>query len=143
MKNGVVTKREVFVAVREYFANGGATEVAGIDVDTILDVIDKTVEQLDKKNEASKKRAAEKRAQGDEVRAAVEAVLTAEVQTIDEIVAKVEVEGVEITRNKVIARLSQLRKAGKVDSADMKVGDRKVKGYFLTEADVATDEDAE
>lgn len=143
MKNGVVTKREVFVAVREYFANGEATEVAGIDVETILDVIDKTVEQLDKKNEASKKRAAEKRAQGDEVRAAVEAVLTAEVQTIDEIVAKVEVEGVEITRNKVIARLSQLRKAGKVDSADMKVGDRKVKGYFLTEADVATDEDAE
>lgn len=143
MKNGVVTKREVFVAIREYFANGGDAEVAGIDVDTILEVIDKTVEQLDKKNEASKKRAAEKRAQGDEVRAAVEAVLTAEVQTIDEIVAKVEVEGVEITRNKVIARLSQLRKAGKVDSADMKVGDRKVKGYFLTEADVATDEDAE
>ena len=143
-----ITKREVFEAVKDYFENGDIAVIgdadAEVDVDAVVEVMTKAIEQLDKKNEAAKKRAAEKKTQGDEVRAAVKAVITDELQTIDQIFEQVEVEGVELTRAKVTARLTQLVKLGEIAKEKVKAGDRTVMGYRLaTEADAVDAEDAE
>ena len=69
---------------------------------------------------------------------AVAAVLTAELQTVDEIVAQVE--GEEVTRAKVVARLKKLTDAGVAVKDSVKVEKSKRVAYRLADA---TDEVAE
>ena len=94
--------------------------------------IDNQVTMLDAKAEKAKARAAEKRAEGDELRATVKAVLTNEFQGIEDILPQVE--GEEITKAKIIARLTQLVKAGEVEKAKAKTEDKKeITVYKLAE----------
>ena len=87
---------------------------------------------LDAKADKAKARAAEKRAEGDELRATVKAVLTNEFQGIEDILPQVE--GEEITKAKIIARLTQLVKAGEVEKAKAKTEDKKeITVYKLAE----------
>lgn len=126
-----ITKRNYFNAISNAIAS--MDSVDGIAVADVQAFIDARIAELDKKAESAKKSAAKKRAAGDELRAQVEATLTDELQTIDAITSQIE--GEEITRAKVQARLSQLVKAGIAVKDDVEDGKRKVKGYRLAAVD--------
>jgi hypothetical protein len=122
-----LTKKDYYAALRAMVE--GIEMVGDIPADEVLAFIDKTVEQIDAKAAKAKEKAAEKKTEGDELRAAVQAVLTDELQTIDAITAQVE--GEDITKSKVTARLTQLVKADVARKEQVKDGDRKVMGYAL------------
>ena len=103
--------------------------------DDAIEFIDKQLELIASKAEKARKRAAKTKAEGDELREAVRAVLTDEFQTIDDIVAQVVEEGV--TKAKVTARLTQLVKAEMAEKDMVKTEDsRKVTAYKLASGDV-------
>ena len=135
-----ITKKEYYAAIRTMVAT--ADKVGDIPAADVLAFIDKCVDQIDAKAAKAKEKAAEKKADGDVLRAAVEAVLTDNLQTIDAITAQVDVEGV--TKAKVTARLTQLVGMGVATKEQVKDGDRKVMAYALAAAaEVDTDADAE
>jgi hypothetical protein len=95
----------------------------------MVEFIDAQMAALAAKAEKAKERAAAKKAEGDELRAVVKACLTDEFQAIDDIVAKIE--GEDVTKAKVTARLTQLVKTEEAVKEQVKVGDRKVMAYKL------------
>ena len=98
--------------------------------DEAVEFIDKQLELIASKAEKAKERAAKTKAEGDELRESVRAVLTEEFQTIDDIVAQVAEEGV--TKAKVTARLTQLVKTEMAEKDQVKADDgRKVMAYRL------------
>ena len=99
-----ITKRDNFNAIIEVLTDAGRDDLAK--------VIEHEIELLDNKAAKAKENAAKKKTEGDELTAAVEAVLTDELTTIADITAKVEFEG-EITQAKVQYRLNQLVKNDK------------------------------
>lgn len=102
------TKREFYEMIKEIVAED----------ETLVAFCEKEIAAIDAKAEKAKERAAAKRAEGDALREAVQAVLTNEFQTIDEITGKVE--GEEVTKAKVTARLTQLVKAEIAEKTDVK-----------------------
>ena len=121
-----VTKREYFEEIKAIVE---ATEVE--NKADIVEFIDKQIEILASRAEKAKERAAEKKEAGDAIRAAVLAVVTEDLQTADEIAVQVEVEGEEITKAKVVARLTQLVKAELIVKDTVKVDTRKLVAYKL------------
>ena len=120
-----VTKRDYYEMLKEIVLNAnveGATE--------LVEFIDKQVSLIDSKAEKAKARNAEKKANGDELREVVQNVLTNEFQTIDAIVSQIE--GEEITKAKITARLTSLVKNGIAEKTDVKDDEgRKLKAYKL------------
>ena len=120
-----ITKRDYYEMLKEIVLNAnveGATE--------LVEFIDKQVSSIDSKAEKAKARNAEKKANGDELREAVQNVLTDEFQTIDAIVSQIE--GEEITKAKITARLTSLVKNGIAEKTDVKDDEgRKLKAYKL------------
>lgn len=120
-----LTKKDFYAMLTEIVE---ATEVEMKE--DLLAFIDKEVSLIDAKAEKAKARAAEKKAEGDALRDAVQAVLTEEYQTINDIASQVE--GEEITKAKITARLTSLVKNGLAEKADVKTEDGKtVKAYKL------------
>ena len=119
------TKRDYYEMLKEIVLNAnveGATE--------LVEFIDKQVSLIDSKAEKAKARNAEKKANGDELREAVQNVLTDKFQTIDAIVSQIE--GEEITKAKITARLTSLVKNGIAEKTDVKDDEgRKLKAYKL------------
>ena len=102
------------------------TTVEGIEVENkedLLAFIDRELELIENKSIKAKERAAEKKAEGDELRSAVKAILTTENQTIDEIFGQIE--GEDLTKAKIVARLTQLVKAGEAKKEEVKSEDGK------------------
>lgn len=97
--------------------------------DEMIEFIDAQIAVLAAKAEKAKERAAAKKAEGDELRAVVKACLTDEFQPIDDIVAKID--GEDVTKAKVTARLTQLVKTEEAVKEQIKVGDRKVMAYRI------------
>lgn len=96
----------------------------------LTNFIDKEISLIEAKAEKAKIRNAEKKANGDELRDAVEAVLTEDLQTADAIL--VQIEGEDLSKAKIVARLTQLVKAGIATKEDVKTEDnRTVKAYKL------------
>ena len=120
-----VTKRDYYEMLKEIVLNAnveGTTE--------LVEFIDKQVSLIDSKAEKAKVRNAEKKANGDELREVVQNVLTNEFQTIDAIVAQIE--GEEVTKAKVTARLTALVNNGIAEKTDVKDDEgRKLKAYKL------------
>ena len=155
MKNEF-TKKEILTAIIAIATAEDAVDVKVgekvIPAEAIAEYAEKTIAQLDTKNEKAKKNQAKKKAE-DALRAIVADVLTEENQTADEIVAQVPAtvtEGnkeVEVTRAKVVARLAALIKDGVAVKEEIKVegtaGTRKVMAYRVAVEDVAADVDAE
>ena len=139
------TKREVLVAISELIgAKSGISEInnTGITVNEATEVLTGMISQLDHKAEQARKRAAKKKAEGDELRDIVEGVLTNEPQIIDAITAQVDFEGA--TKAKITARLTQLVNAEIATKEQVKTEDgRKVMAYKLASAveDVDTGSD--
>ena len=120
-----ITKRDYYEMLKEIVLNAnveGATE--------LVEFIDKQVSLIDSKAEKAKARNAEKKANGDELREVVQNVLTDKFQTIDAIVSQIE--GEEITKAKITARLTSLVKNGIAEKTDIKDDEgRKLKAYKL------------
>ena len=130
-----VTKREVLVGIQNGVQTG---DYNGITVEDIVAFCENEVALLDKKAIKAKERAAEKRAAGDELTAAVKAALTTDFETRDVISARVaETFGEDATVAKVGYRLTQLVKNGEAESTDLKIAGeegaktRTVKGYAI------------
>lgn len=86
--------------------------------DELTAFIEKEIASIESKAEKAKEKAAEKKANGDELREVVQSVLTEEYQTIDAIVSQIE--GEDITKAKITARLTSLVKAGIATKTDVK-----------------------
>lgn len=125
-----ITKKDWYAQIRAVVEASDNEQKEGI-----LGFIDHEVELLETKAAKAAERAASKKADGDELRNAVQAVLTDELQTIDAITAQIE--GEEITKAKVTARLTQLVKAEVAVKDMVKTEDgRKVTAYKLGSGDV-------
>ncbi len=96
----------------------------------ILKFIEGSIETLENRKKAAQERAEKKKTEPDELSDAVKAVLTNELQTADEIVAQIE--GEDVTKQKIVSRLTKMVNAGTVRKDTVKTEDkRKVMGYAL------------
>ncbi len=122
-----MTKRDYFEMLKG-FIPADAERAA-----ELVEFIDKQIEQLDAKAAKARERAAERKAEGDELRAMVAAAVTDEFQTIDQIMTVMELDDPDVTRAKITARLGQLVKAGEVMKVAMTVDKRRVMHYKLVD----------
>ena len=129
-----ITKKQVFEALIEVVT--GMDKVGSIDAETVITTLETAVAQIDAKAAKAKEKAAEKKTAGDALRAEIEALLTDEFQTADAITEQVTAE--DVTKSKVVSRLSQLVAAGVAVKEQVKVDDRKLMAYKVADA-VATD----
>ena len=142
MEKTKITKAMVLSAIENYFNGMNLEDTVSGDV-TVNDVIDyavKAQEQLASKAAKAKAKAAEKKAEGDELRDAVQAALTDEYEPIAEIASRIE--GEDVTVSKVTYRLTALVKAGIAEKSEIKVSGegektRKIMGYRLAGGDSA------
>lgn len=123
-----VTKKEWYAEIRKI------VEAADVEnKDGALEFIDNQVKLLEAKAAKAQENAAKKKADGDALREAVYTVLTTELQTIDQITEQVD--GEDVTKAKVTARLTQLVKAEMAVKDTVKTEDgRKVTAYKVVEA---------
>lgn len=122
-----VTKKENYEMLLEIVENSNSEIKA-----ELVEFITKQIESIDAKAAKAKEKAAEKRAEGDELRAAVKSVLTNELQTAEMILGQIE--GEELTKAKITARLTQLIKAGEAVKEEVKTEEgKKVMAYKLAE----------
>lgn len=129
MANTKNTKRDYFTALKSFL--GEAEEVNGIPATDLVEFLDSQLAQLDARNARAKAKAAEKKVEGDELRAAIKAVLTAEPQTITDIMAQVK--GEDLTPAKVVARLNQLVKAEEAVKEQVRIDARRLMAYRIAE----------
>lgn len=126
-----ITKRQIFEALNTMtFEDVIVGDAIVTDAD-IKDFIEKSIAQIDARNEKAKERQAQKKAEGDELRAQVKAVLGTEPMKVAEIVAAIN--DPEVTSAKVVSRLTQLVNAGDVVKEDVKVDGRTLKVYTIAE----------
>lgn len=114
------------------------------DKEQLIEFLNKEIRLLIHRADKERERAAKKKVDGDELREKVEKLIGEDWITPDDIVAALD--ETEVTRNKVIARVSQLIKIGKVEKGSAKINDRKVVVYRLAgtvDEDVADTTDAE
>lgn len=135
-----LTKKNIYDALIN-FANSGAMECTigeekhTITSEELFNFATNEKAQLEKKNVAARKRAADKAA-ADELLNAVASVLTDEFQTIAEVTDRIE--GADVTTAKIQYRLNSLVKAGEAEKQEMKVAGadgkkRIVMGYRLSD----------
>jgi len=138
-----VTKTMILNAIDTLIAADAKVEFDEVTVTgkDIKEYVNKTLDQIVNKAEKAKVRAAEKRAEGDVLRATVADVLTDEYQTIAEITEKINAVDPEITRAKVTARLTALVKENLAHKTLVKLEDgRKVNAYADGPAPLEADE---
>ena len=122
-----ITKRDNYEALKEIVEKSN-----GENAEMLVEFINKQIEMIDNKSAKAKEKAAEKRAEGDELRAVIKSVLTNEYQTVDAITAQIE--GEDITKAKVVARLTQLVNNGEAVKEQGKSEDnKKVMMYKLAD----------
>lgn len=135
-----LTKKNIYDALIN-FANSGAMECTigeekhTITSEELFNFATNEKAQLEKKNVAARKRAADKAA-ADELLNAVASVLTDEFQTIAEVTDCID--GADVTTAKIQYRLNSLVKAGEAEKQEMKVAGadgkkRIVMGYRLSD----------
>lgn len=135
-----LTKKNIYDALIN-FANSGAMECTigeekhTITSEELFNFATNEKAQLEKKNVAARKRAADKAA-ADELLNAVASVLTDEFQTIAEVTDCIE--GADVTTAKIQYRLNSLVRAGEAEKQEMKVAGadgkkRIVMGYRLSD----------
>lgn len=122
-----MTKREAFVELMAI--------VDGIECenrDELMEVLEKQIANLDSRAEKARAKAAEKAAVGDALRQAIQNCLTLEPKTVEDLMEEVAAMGFEdITKGKVVARISPLVKSGDAEKAQLRIEGRKVMAYGL------------
>lgn len=112
-----LTKKDYYVMLKDIVRGDTNSEMTSEQFD-LINFIDRQIASIETKAEKAKEKAAEKKVNGDELREVVQSVLTDEYQTIDTIVSQIE--GEEITKAKVTARLTSLVKVGLATKSDLK-----------------------
>ena len=109
----------------------GIVEASDVEnKEDILKFIQGSIETLENRKKAAQERAEKKKNEPDELAEAVKAVLSEELQTADDIAAQIE--GEDVTKQKIVARLTKMVNAGIVRKDSVKTDDkRKVMGYAL------------
>ena len=109
----------------------GIVEASDVEnKEDILKFIQSSIETLENRKRAAQERAEKKKSEPDELAEAVKAVLSEELHTADDIAAQIE--GEDVTKQKVVARLTKMVNAGIVRKDSVKTDDkRKVMGYAL------------
>jgi hypothetical protein len=130
-----VTKKVILNAIKVAAENGA--DFGNVDAKDVIAYVDKTVAQLDAKAEKAKEYGAKKRAEGDALYGAVVDAVGAEYKTIDEITEVVKDAAEDVTRAKVVARLTKAVKEGKAFKAQVKVEGKKVTVYATEPIEVA------
>ena len=141
MADTKITKKDFYGALIELVE--GMETVGSYDAKDVQEFLEKQVAQIDAKAAKAKARAGEKKAEGDETSKRILEVLTDDFQSGDYITQLVS-DIPEITKAKVVARLSNLVKQGKAEKEQIKTEDgRKVMAYKLSDAESDAAEDAE
>lgn len=130
-----VTKKVILNAIKVAAENGA--DFGNVEAKDVIAYVDKTVAQLDAKAEKAKEYGAKKRAEGDALYGAVVDAVGAEYKTIDEITEVVKDAAEDVTRAKVVARLTKAVKEGKAFKAQVKVDGKKVTVYATEPIEVA------
>ena len=109
----------------------GIVEASDVEnKEDILKFIQSSIETLENRKRAAQERAEKKKNEPDELADAIKAVLSEELQTADDIAAQIE--GEDVTKQKIVARLTKMVNAGTVRKDSVKTDDkRKVMGYAL------------
>ena len=119
-----VTKKEKYLmlaAVVEAAKNAGLTIEGPVSMDELIDFTSTEIDQLNSKAASAQKRAAARKAEGDELREHVFEVLDAEnLMTIDQIVSAIGQPNV--SRNMVVSRLNQLIELDRAEKDSVSVG---------------------
>lgn len=118
MENKKLTKKDYYGMLKDIILTSDVDNKEELEA-----FIDRQVEIIDNKAEKAKERAAEKKAEGDELRAAIKSVLTEDYQSADDIL--VQLEGEDLSKAKIIARLTQLVNNGDAEKAQAKTEDGK------------------
>ena len=124
------TKREYFAMLREIVVGMVENEtVPAVENPTeLIEFIDKSILELDKKAEKAKERAEKKKETDDELLLKVEAALTDTFRPAEQIMEDLEdIEG--LTKQKVVARLTKLVNADRAQKKTIKEDKRKIMGY--------------
>ena len=130
-----VTKKDMFAEIITL-----ARENGRVDIEEFCEV---QIEQLNRKAEKAKERKAEKAAKGDALKDAIAAVLTDDLQTAADITVKVMDAGEDVSRAKVVARLTKLVKEGVAGKMQVKVDKKRVMAYALADANPADEDEDE
>ena len=120
-----ITEREIYNSI----LNGT------VDQATLCEFAEKKLAQLDKRNASAQRRAAVKRAEGNEITEGIFGVLSAERMTREQVA---QAYGSELSVAKVGSRLNQLVEAGRVQKETIKVANADGKmvnkvAYFVAE----------
>ena len=123
-----ITKKDNLNAILKLIEAAAEANIEGFDFDEIKTYAENEIDNLDKRAAKAKERAAAKKAEVDTLKDQVFAALNTETFTIiNDIVAAIGDE--DVTPGKVSSRLKTLRAENKVESQDVKVDKRTVKGY--------------
>lgn len=120
-----ITEREIYNSI----LNGT------VDQAVLCEFAEKKLAQLDKRNASAQRRAAAKRAEGNEITEGIFGVLSAERMTREQVA---QAYGSELSVAKVGSRLNQLVEAGRVQKETIKVANAEGKmvnkvAYFVAE----------
>ena len=118
MENKKLTKKDYYGMLKDIILTSDVDNKEELEA-----FINRQIEIIDNKAEKAKERAAEKKAEGDELRAAIKSVLTEDYQSADDILAQLE--GEDLSKAKIIARLTQLVNNGDAEKAQAKAEDGK------------------
>lgn len=105
--------------------------------------IDGEIAKIDARNEKEKAKRAEKRAQGDELQAAVKAFIQGADGAVTAQDIADEIEGEDVTKAKVTYRATQLVKAGEIYKVTVKTEDGRKAVAYTAEAPAEDAKDAE
>jgi len=123
MNEKKMTKKEYFNELKS-LVEKAESEIKG----ELIYFIEAQIASIDNKAEKAKERAAAKKAEGDALREMVKSTLTNDLQTADDIFAKLD--GEDLTIAKVRARLTQLVNLGEAEKADIKTEDNRTKKAY-------------
>jgi hypothetical protein len=132
-----ITKAVVLNAIKVAAENGA--DFGEVAREEVIAYVDKTLAQMEAKAEKAKVYAANKRQKGDALYEAVVGAIGAEYKTVDEVTEAVNDVAEDVTRAKVVARLTKAIKEGKAFKAQVKVDGKKVTVYATEEIKVEAD----
>ena len=120
------TASEMYTLIKEKWADAETAEA-------VAEFCDKELEKIAKKSARQKEKAAQKRAEGDELQNVIKSLLTNEYQTAEQILAQIAVEdGAEpLTKGKIVAKMKNLVESNQAVKADIKTEEGKRKAYRL------------
>ena len=120
MEEVKMTKKDYFAEIKNVLVEAGENDLA--------DVMAHEIELLENKAVKNKERAAARKVAGDELRDTISNILIDDLQTVDEIVEQIE--GEDITKAKIVARLTQLVNLNEAVKEQVKTEDgKKVMAY--------------